>query len=492
MKFDLFKRAAVVAAGNSAVSAVDMFLGLALVAWLPSQTWNEAAVILMIFGTCRSLGQLGIQEGIYFFYSRTPTEERRSLVAQTMLMLATTASVLALAIQTLPYWLPAITPSIAQTLPLLSLAVLCELPAVCAPQVLIAAERPTWASAYQTSTGIVNTLCVAGPLVLGWGAMGLVTGMLVNSALRLLSLLVLAWRAVPSGRVAINWAQIWEQVQFTIPLALSVASSVLNRYIDKWIVSSYEPDQVGIYTFAATELPFVTAMGYALSAVLSTRITFAFQVGDRALALRYWLAACSRGALVVCPLTVGVLLIVPEVVALAFEPIYIAAVAPFQIYNLILLQRVMGWGMVLRSAGKPQWLWFTSLGLLGMNTVFSWVLTIHYGIVGAALGTLIATAVTLVINFALFTRVFHCKWGEVFPWHLYGALLALSLSAALAARTVASSVASGAAHLFLELGLYAALVLLGIWAFKVVKRLPAVPDDTPELTTALEPAPARP
>src|SRR5690606_37728301 len=124
--------------------------------------------------------------------------------------------------------------------------------------------------------------------------------------------------------------------------------------------------------------PFVTAMGYALAAVLSTRMTFAFQAEDRALALRYWLAACARGSLVVVPLTVGILLVAPEAVELAFEPVYLAAVAPFQIYNLILFQRVMGWGMVLRSAGKPKWLWFLSFNLLGLNTLLSWILTAHY------------------------------------------------------------------------------------------------------------------
>lgn len=492
MKFDLFKRAAVVAGGNSAVSAVDMFLGLALVAWLPAETWNEAAVILMIFGTCRSLGQLGIQEGIYFFYSRTPADQRRSLVAQTMLMLATTGSVLALGIQTLPHWLAAVTPNIAQTLPLLSLAVLCELPAACTSQVLIAAERPTWASAYQTTTGVVNTACVAGPLVLGWGPMGLATGMLVNSSLRLFLLIVLSLRAVPGGRWVISWAAIWEQVQFTVPLALSVASSVLNRYIDKWIVSFYEPESVGIYTFAATELPFVTAMGYALAAVLSTRMTYAFQVHDPALALRYWLAASARGSLVVVPLTVGILLVVPEIVELAFEPAYLAAVAPFQIYNLILLQRVMGWGMVLRSAGKPKWLWFLGFNLLGLNTLFSWVFTAHYGIVGAAAGTLLATALNLILTFVMFSRVLQVPWTKVFPWGYYGRILVTSVGAALAARWVAQFAETGLAHLLVELAVYASAALGLLLLTGATKRLPDVPDDDPELSRALNPVASNP
>jgi O-antigen/teichoic acid export membrane protein len=489
MKFDLFKRATVVAAGNSAVSAVDMFLGLALVAWLPTQTWNEAAVILMIFGTCRSLGQLGIQEGIYFFYSRVAVDQRRSLVGQTMLMLATTASILAAAIQTLPYWLSAITPAIGQALPLISLAVLCELPSACTPQVLIAAERPSWASAYQTGTGIINTLCVAGPLVLGWGAMGLATGMLVNSSIRLLLLVLLAWRAVPSGKVEISWVAIWDQIKFTIPLALSVASSVLNRYIDKWIVSFYEPDQVGVYTFAATELPFVTAMGYALSAVLSTRMTFAFQTHQPTLALRYWLAACARGALVVCPLTVGVLLIAPEVVRLFFEPAYLAAIAPFQIYNLILFQRVMGWGMIFRSAGRPGLLWLTSFGLLGLNTLLSWALTSRFGIVGAAIGTLIATAAMLVVTLSLFRRVFETSWARVFPWIHYARFLALSLGAAGVSRLIASRFEPGHWHLVVEVTSYAGLVLLGLKLPRF--RLPDVPEDTPELTATLTSTPGR-
>ncbi len=163
-------------------------------------------------------------------------------------------------------------------------------------------------------------------------------------------------------------------------------------------------------------------------------MTFAFQVNDRALALRYWLAASARGALVVVPLTVGILLVVPEVVSLGFSPVYVAAVAPFQIYNLILLQRVMGWGMVLRSAGKPKWLWFLGFNLLGLNTALSWIFTAHWGIIGAALGTLVATALNLILTFVMFSRVLHAPWTKVFPWGYYGLVLAISLGAVAVAR----------------------------------------------------------
>jgi Na+-driven multidrug efflux pump len=155
-----------------------------------------------------------------------------------------------------------------------------------------------------------------------------------------------------------------------------------------------------------------------------------------------------------------------------------------------LFQRVMGWGMVLRSAGKPRQLWFISINLLVLNTVFSWILTTRLGIVGAALGTLIATALNLILTLHLFTRVFQTSWRGVFPWASYGLILAVSLSAAVGARLAASSAPSVHLHLIIEVIVYVLIAFLGIRAFGVFKRLPSVPDDTPEMTRIFEHTPS--
>src|SRR5690606_27301684 len=120
-------------------------------------------------------------------------------------------------------------------------------------------------SLYSVSTSLGYFVCMGTPLVVGWGLQGFAYGLVASSLFRFSLFSVLVHAAVPKGPLRIDWKLLVQQVVYTAPLALSVASGVLNRYVDKWIVSALVPDQVGAHTFAATEVPFLTTVGYAMA-----------------------------------------------------------------------------------------------------------------------------------------------------------------------------------------------------------------------------------
>jgi O-antigen/teichoic acid export membrane protein len=464
------------------VTAIELTLVLILVRILSPPVWNRVAVVLTIYGTCRALGQLSIQEGIYYFYTQVESARRRGLILQTAFMLWVSALVMCPFILSLSSWLPTVTPEVQRTLPVLALAVMLELPSTCAPQTLIASERPSWASAYSTTTSLIYMVCVGVPLLSGWGLFALAVGILVSATTRFFAFATTAWFALPKGRLHIDWKLLARQTAYTAPLALSVASTVLNRYIDKWIVSVFEPDKLGAYTFAATELPFVTALGNAMAAVLSTRMAYAFHAQKTGLALRYWLASSARGAFIVGPVTVGIMLVVPDAIAGLFDPVYAISLLPFQLYNSILFQRVMGYGMVMRSAGATKTLWALSVALLGLNAVFSVPLTMALGIAGAALGTLLGTAVVFVLTMFVFSRILQAPVRRVFPWGIYGFVLLLALAAAIVTEVVTASVDGPVLRMVLKILVYAPLYLVPVWLLRVHRRLPEVPADDEEFT----------
>jgi Na+-driven multidrug efflux pump len=244
----------------------------------------------------------------------------------------------------------------------------------------------------------------------------------------------------------------------------------------------FEPESLGAYTFAATELPFVTAVGSAMAAVLSTRVAHAFQRNDPELARRYWMAAASRGAIIVGPVTVGIMLIVPDAIAGLFDPVYAISLLPFQLYNSILFQRVMGYGMIMRSAGATKTLWGLSVALLVLNATFSVPLTMTLGIAGAALGTLLGTAVVFVLTMLVFSRILAAPIGRIFPWGIYAFVLLLAVAAAILAQVATAGVTDPVLRIVLKLLVYAPLYLGSAWALKIHRRLPEVPSDDEEFT----------
>jgi O-antigen/teichoic acid export membrane protein len=491
-RFDLVRRTLVVAGGGSAVSLVEFASVMFLVYWLKPAVWNEVAVVLMVYGTCRGLGQLSLQEGIYYFYGRVEIARRRGLIAHTAGMLAASAVIMATVILTLPHWLPAVTPSIASIIPILAVAVLFDLPAACTPQTLIAAERPTWSSVFNVSTSLLYFVCVGGPLVAGWGLRVFAFGLLASAILRFSMFLVFAHLALPRGSLRTDWGVLWKQFVYTAPLALTMASSVLNKNVDKWIVSALVPDQVGAYAFAATEVPFLTTVGYAMAAILSTRMVFAFQQGRPQLALEYWNSATTRGVLFIGPAAVCVILLAPEAIKLFFDPAYSTALLPFQIYNLLLFYRIMGYGMLLRSAGRTKTLWALSVSLLSLNAGLGFILTSTLGIVGTALGTWLANVIVFVATLIVMAQVMETSVSKVMPWRRYGAVLAVAVFAALCAMAAGKFIPAAGPRLAVKALVFFVCYFAGAAVFPIHRRLPPVPEDSDEFLRTLgwSPAPA--
>lgn len=484
-RFPLLRRTLVLAAGQSAMTLVEFLAVILLVRFLAPEIWTVVALTLTVYLTAVGIGGLNIQEGIYFFYGKVDGPRRRGVVLQTAAMLATSGLIVGGLVLAARPWLGGVTDQAAPLLPWIALTVLLELPSTCTPQALVAAERPGWASVYGTAMSGLKVVCLSTPLLLGHGLMEAAQGLAAYAALRLCVSVYLLAKTMPPGPLRIDLRLAWEQLVYTAPLALSIGSTVLNRHVDKWIVAALIPSAFGAYVFAGQELPLVPVLGNAMGTILATRITHAFLSGDLARARAYWLAATSRGALLVGPVTVGIILCAPEAIRLFLDPVYVIAILPFQIYSAILLHRIMAYGMILRAAGKPRTLWFASVFLLVMNVVFSIPLTYLLGLPGTALGTLLAYIINVVFFLYCVAQVMQSRLADVYPWRRYG----LILCAATASAGTAWFVASLAPDLASQLGVKLIVYAVGYWllarALGVARALPEVPDDAPSFSSDL-------
>jgi O-antigen/teichoic acid export membrane protein len=486
-KFELVRRALYIAVGQSFVKTVEFVAAIVLIRLLSPEDWSTVALALTIYHSATGLGGLNIQDGIYYFYARVDAHKRRALAVQTMGLLSASGVLVAAIVLGVGPWLESRGHAIGALIPWLSLAVLLDLPTSCASQLLVAAERPKWASIFDTSMAAIKLGAMTVPLALGYDVVASAQGLAAYAVLRLGVCAVLLPRVLPPGRARIELGFVKAQLVYTAPLSLSIATSVLNRYIDKWIVAGLAPDGFGAHAFAAQEVPFVPLLGFAMGTVLATRFAHAFRTGRRDRALSYWLAATSRVSLIVGPVTIGLILCAPEAVALLFEPSYSIAVLPFQIYSLILLHRVMAYGMILTTAGKTRLLWVTSLVMLGLNTLFSVPLTYFFGIAGAALGTMLAYVPNLVFFLHCIARVMQTSLAAVFPWRRYGRILGAALASAGLAFWAAGFAASTDARLAIKASVFALCYLLLARLFALGRDLPSVPSDDASFAGELGP-----
>jgi O-antigen/teichoic acid export membrane protein len=475
----------VVAAGQSASSMGEFLAGILLVRLLAPADWAKLALALTIYGTASGIGGLNVQDGIYYFYARVEAARRVGLALQTMAVLFASALVIGAVLLLIGPWLQSRENEILPLIPWIALTVVLELPTSCATQLLVSAERPHWASIFGVTMSVAKLALMALPLLLGFPILAAAKGLALYALVRLSVCAVLLPIALPKGRWVIDWPLLKEQIIYTAPLTLAIGSAVLIKYIDKWIVVALVPNGFGIYAASAIEIPFIPLIGLSMGTVLATRISYAFQNGQPERAHGYWIAATTRVALIVGPLTIGLILCAPEGFSLLFAPSYAAAIIPFQIFSVIILHRVMAYGLILRAAGATNALWLASLFLLSLIVVFGFPLTYWLGLPGAALGMVCAYALNLIFYLSCIAKVMKTNLVRVFPWRRYGAILLAAGASAVLALLAARPWASTWVRLLTKAGVFTSGYLILVSKVGLGRGLPLVPEDEPEFLESI-------
>jgi O-antigen/teichoic acid export membrane protein len=207
-----------------------------------------------------------------------------------------------------------------------------------------------------------------------------------------------------------------EQLWFCVPLGVALAAGTLARVVDKWLVATWSPDQIGMYTVAAQEVPVLPVIPYAGGVAIAVSMVEAFRSGRIEKAHGLWFEQIRSVSRIVVPASFFLLVIAPVVIPNLFGSRYVAAVLPFQVFAVIGLHRVTEYGMVLRASGRTGDLVRSSIVLLGATLVLGVPAAAFGGIVGVSLSTLAAFGIAWWWILGRVADAFGRRRTDVFPW----------------------------------------------------------------------------
>ncbi len=426
-------------------SLVDVGLGVALVHLLPKGEFAALSLLLFLFQLAKQFAVLGLPESIYYFFGTLRTEQHRPFALQTLGLMSAIAVVAGLGLAGLgwtaplwlPHWEPAHVSFVQMWLPWIGLVAALEFPTWMLIPALIGSGRARQGGAYQLLTTVLVFVATVIPILLGYGAGGAVVGLVLYAVLRFVLTVVWLLRALApghshdSGQARLPQGSLQQQLAFGIPLGLNALANRLNKYIDKGVVTLMLPAAaLAEYTTASYEVPFVSVIPYAVGSVLITRYVVLQKSGDMESLRQLWYRAIHKVALAVLPSTVALLISAPVLVPLVFGSQYAGAVVPFQILLAVLLQRVAHYGAVLQAFGQTKSILRYTLAGLCTNAILSVPLTWTMGIVGTALGTLVASMVAFALYLRACARHLEVPWWKVIPALHYTRVLVASVLAA--------------------------------------------------------------
>lgn len=452
-KGSLEEKAGIVVFARVLTTVIDLALAITTIQLLIKQDFAIMGYILMIHELARNLATLGLPESIFYFFERITHRQKATFVGQTVAMLSIAgigAAGLILGVSSvLPFilteWNPQAIGQLQEVLPWLALVVLLEIPTWPVSNILLALDHQKDAAWYETLTSAILFGAIVTPILLGYGVLGAVFGMVGYALIRAIGSAL--WIIIRLSQIQSNATgplhdevsadhgvepiSLREQLRFSLPLGLSSYVNKLNRNIDKVVVSILLPVfALADYTLGAQEVPIIRVIPFAIGSVLISRFV-AYQLeGKKKELLDLWYRGVEKVSLLVLPLGVLSIVIAPDLIAWIAsndQTDYSGAVLPFQIYNAIVLLRVTHYGSILQAFGDSKGVLQMSVQLVVLNLVLSIPATLAFGIVGTAASTLLANIVNWWLYLRRIGRHLDVPAHRVLPFGRYTSILGISL-----------------------------------------------------------------
>ena len=456
----LTEKTGVIVFARIITTVIDLALAIAVVRLLSKTDFAIMGYVLMIHEIARNVAVLGFPDSIFYYFERITSTARRGFALQTVAILLISGTLAGLAILGFNLFLPSLLGQwpgesvrvLQQFLPLMAVVSVLEIPTWPTTNILLASDRQKGAAWYEMSTSIVAFCALVLPLAFGYGLEIAIWSLIGYSVIRFVGSLVVLGIILPkntrlsdsentlsSSREVdtpghyqlVNKISLLDQTKFSLPLGLSSLVGRFNKYIDKFIVSIFLVNTAyAEYSVAANEVPLIKVIPLAVGSVLISRyVQFNLQSKKDEL-LSLWYKGIEKVSLLVIPMTILFTLLAPELITFLFETegvSYANAVLPFQLYNLIVLIRVTHYGSILQAFGDTKGVFYFSINLLAANVILSVPMTIYFGIVGTALGTLIANLYNWLLLLRRIGTHMELPFWKVLPFPFYGKVLALSV-----------------------------------------------------------------
>lgn len=250
---------------------------------------------------------------------------------------------------------------------------------------LLLGEKPREIFGFGIFSFIGQLAAVLVPVYAGWEFRWSFVGLVIFAGLKHLWLWYHIWQ---NGIFQLHWDFIKSWIIISFPLILYAVLGGFNVVFDNWLVNHhFQGDEAvfAIFRYGAQELPLTLALTNAFSTAMLPEVAKNLDVSLVAIKNK------SRKLFhLLFPLSIILVLTARWVFPLVFNEAFIASVDIFNVYLLILISRLVFSRPILVGLQANKEVLIISIIELVVNVVASLLLVQHFGLVGIAMGTLIA------------------------------------------------------------------------------------------------------
>jgi O-antigen/teichoic acid export membrane protein len=416
--------------------ALQFAIPMIFVRNLDQATFGEYRLLWLMASTALALVPAFMPHSLFFFLPRASEEHKRVYLGNVLAWLVLGGAAVALATSSLNPTLPR---NVAQLFEhshgMSSLFLGCWM-VVSLMFVLPTTEgRITWQAGNDIAISILRTVLLASAAIfahtLAW-----VMAALMFEALTRIAMMGVYLATRPGGaRLSARPRALLEQARYALPFAFGNGLYLLRAQSDQWIVAStLTPALFGMFSISAVFLPVASLIRQPITNAMMPRLNKAFAEGQLSEITRLFQKSSTAATLMLVPLGGALLCVAGELVQVVYTGRYSGAVPVMQIYLLGMMLQGCAAGQVLPALDRGRFAVINNGCCLAISIACSWFGARHFGLPGAACGSVISFVVSELWSVCVVARVLGVGPLDLLPWR---ALLSTGLGSAAGLGAVA-------------------------------------------------------
>ncbi len=433
--------------------ALTFFIPIVLVRVFDQATFGAYKQLFLLFTVLYAIAQMGVAESLYYFIPSNP-EKSGGIVLNSAIVLALAGSLCvgALAARASDVAQRLGNPSIAPYVAPIGVFLLLMLVTAILEISMVSAKRYTLAAWTYFSSDVARTLFLVVPALVFRTLAALLAGAVAFAALRFLVCVAYLLHEYGS-ELRVDLASLRRQLAYALPFELAIIVDTLQNNYHQYTVShAFGVVAFATYSVGCLQLPFVDFVAGPAANVMMVRMAGDLARGARANVLEIWRDTTRKLALVFFPLFALLVLSSREIILLLFTERYAAAIPVFVLWAGIVPLAVFQTESVLRVYAKTRFILLVNvLRLVLIAGAIGWSIRV-FGLRGAVLVTLFATAASKALSLVRAMRLMPARAAEILPWNPLIAIAAASAAACLPAWIIKTQVHAPLALLLVLMG----------------------------------------
>lgn len=437
MSASLERRALSLGTAYAVEFGLQFLLPMILTRALDPHSFGEYRLLWLAIATLMVITPMCMPESLYYFLPRSEGPKKRLYVNQAMIFMVLAGVVSGLALShwnvLLPESFEAFTRDKGWVVPAFAMvwvfaAILDVLPTV--------DERVGWQARVIMSLAAVRAVALS--------AVALATGELlpvlyVLLAFAVLKAALLLWYVARFHGVAGPWMQrdtFAEQTRQAAPFAASGALHGLRVQGDQWIVAAlFTVTQFASFSVATVLAPIVQIFRQSVNHVFLPSMSRLQSAGDARAMLGLNSRANSMVALLVFPMLAFAFVFANQIITVIYTDQYLDAVPVLRVYSIALLAYVVELVSVLFVLKQGAYAARVNAIALALALPISYLGAVNFGLLGAAMGGVVAVYAERAITLVRIARVTDTPVSKLQDWGTLAGILAAATISALAAGT---------------------------------------------------------